>query len=77
MHKFLDFIWLFLIIIAHLFVFPKLFYLKLDPNEINCGLPMLGVTLSFWIFGMLAAFIAHILWKFICRHTKNRLHKVT
>ncbi len=61
--KFPDSMLLFFIVIAHFFLFPKLFYPKLDPDEINCGLPMLGVTLSFWVFGTLASCITHMLWK--------------
>lgn len=45
---------------GYLFFLPKLFYPKPDPNGVNCGMPILGITLGFWIFGGLSASFTHI-----------------
>ncbi|MGV6832050.1 MAG: hypothetical protein ACWA5P_10895 [bacterium] len=48
---------------SYFFVFPKLFYPELNRDGINCGMPILGITFGFWIFGSIAAITTHIIWK--------------
>lgn len=46
------------VLIGYLFVFPSFFYPELDPKD-NCGLPILGINLAFWIIGGGAAILVH------------------
>ncbi|VAW10555.1 hypothetical protein MNBD_BACTEROID03-1765 [hydrothermal vent metagenome] len=56
--------WMVLIVllIGHLLVFPRLFYLEYDPNGINCGMPILGIHLAFCIFGMPMTLLVHMIY---------------
>jgi hypothetical protein len=62
---------LFSVLALHLFFLPKLFYPKLDPGGVKCGLPILGITLAFWIFGSLAASVTHIFGRLVIRKKKS------
>lgn len=54
-----------IVFLSHLFLFPPLFYPKMDPNGANCGMPILGITMAFWIFGGFGSIVIHFLYKFI------------
>jgi hypothetical protein len=58
---------LFSVLALHLYFLPKLFYPKLDPGGVKCGMPILGITLAFWIFGSLAASLAHIFGRLVIK----------
>ena len=61
------------ILIGHFFIFPNCFYAWLIPDHIDCGMPYVGITLVFWVFGGGLATITHILYHFISK--KNlRVH---
>lgn len=62
---------LFSVLALHLFFLPKLFYPKLDPGGVKCGMPILGITLAFWIFGSLAASVTHIFGRLVIRKKKS------
>jgi hypothetical protein len=49
-------------------VFPKFFYPEPSTDGINCGMPILGITFGFWIFGTIAGIATHIL------TAKNLIH---
>ncbi len=53
---------LFGILANYYFILPELFYPEPKIIRINCGLPILGVNLAFWIFGTIAALGIHIVW---------------
>jgi Na+-driven multidrug efflux pump len=61
--KFPSFIILAVLLICCFFVFPRFFYPEPDPDGINCGMPILGITLGFWIFGTIAGIVTHVVWK--------------
>ncbi len=65
-----NFVILLILLTGHFFVFPKLFYPEPRTDGINCGMPMLGVTLGFWIFGTLSGIVVHIIWKL--KTSKNK-----
>lgn len=52
---------LLLVMIGHFFIFPGLFFPKPEQNNPSCGMPSFAITLIFWIFGTLFAFITHLL----------------
>ncbi|MEY8847222.1 hypothetical protein AB9K26_00245 [Psychroserpens sp. XS_ASV72] len=54
-----DFIILDLLILLNLFVFPKIFTSILLPDDLVCGLPVMGITFGFWIFSNLAVIVVH------------------
>ena len=60
--EFLSTIILFGILACYYFILPKMFYPEPRTDGINCGLPILGLTFAFWIFGSIAALITHIIW---------------
>jgi len=53
--------WMVLIalLIGHLFVFPRLFYLGYNSN---CGMPILGIHLAFCIFGIPMTLLVHMIY---------------
>jgi hypothetical protein len=53
-----------IILIGNVFVFPPFFYPQMDPNGVNCGMPILGITLAFWIFGGLGSIVIHFVYRF-------------
>lgn len=55
------------ILIGHFFIFPRFFYHEFGPNRINCGLPILGITLAFWGLGGGTAIIVHAIYNRIRR----------
>ena len=57
-----SYVILIIVLVGHLFVFPQFFYPELNPEGVNCGLPILGITLAFWFFGIISAAFAHIIW---------------
>ncbi|WP_204347090.1 hypothetical protein [Psychroserpens algicola] len=50
------------ILIIYYFVFPAYFIPETTEDGINCGLPILGITLGSWIFGTFAGITTHIVW---------------
>ena len=59
-----NFILLFGILACHYFVFPELFYPDTKTIRINCGLPIFGINIAFWILGTIAVFLTHFVWIF-------------
>ena len=53
---------LYLFLIGYFFFLPKFFYPEPDPNGINCGMPILGITLVFWIIGGGIATTIHVIY---------------
>lgn len=53
---------LLLMLAGHYMLFPEFFYPIPDPDGINCGMPILGINLAFWIFGTIAALSTHLIW---------------
>ena len=70
-----NFVILILVLIGYYFIFPQFFYPEPRTDGINCGMPIFGITLGFWIFGTIGAFGSHILWILI-KKCKNALEKV-
>lgn len=66
-----NFVILLILLICYFLVFPGLFYPEPSPDGINCGLPILGITLAFWIFGTIAGIGTHIIWKVRPGKSKN------
>ena len=55
---------LFIMAISYLFAVPPLFYPEIDPDGVNCGMPALGITLFFFIFGLGGSIIIHLIYHF-------------
>jgi hypothetical protein len=70
-----TFIILSILLICNLFVFPRIFYPEPNPDGLNCGMPILGITLGFWIFGTIAGIVTHVVWKLQLR-TSTKHNKV-
>lgn len=70
-----GFVFLVLVLIGYYFIFPHFFYPEPRTDGINCGMPILGITLGFWIFGTIGALSSHIIWIFI-KKRKNALEKM-
>ncbi|WP_435261848.1 hypothetical protein [Tenacibaculum sp. nBUS_03] len=60
-----EFLILLTFLICYFLVIPRFFYPEPRPDGINCGMPVLGITLGFWIFGTIAGIATHIIWKII------------
>ena len=71
-----NFIILLTLLICYFFVFPKFFYPEPRTDGINCGMPILGITLGFWIFGTIAGIATHIIWKIKKRKSTKAQHRV-
>ncbi|NMM47842.1 hypothetical protein [Marinigracilibium pacificum] len=54
-----------LVILGYLFILPPLFYPEPQPDGGTCGMPVLGITLGFWVIGGIAAPITHIIFRSI------------
>ncbi|PKG42811.1 hypothetical protein [Psychroflexus sp. MES1-P1E] len=70
-----NFVILILVLIGYYFILPQFFYPKPRTDGINCGMPILGINLGFWIFGTIGALSSHIIWMFI-KKKKNALEKM-
>ncbi len=55
------------LLIGHLFIFPRLFYLDYDSNGMNCGMPILGIHLIFYIFGIPMTLLVHLIYYLIAK----------
>jgi len=55
---------LLVVLTGYFFVFPRFFYPEPKPNGMNCGLPLVAVTLAFWVFGGGAAIFVHTLYRY-------------
>ncbi len=55
------------LLMGHLFIFPKLFYLGYDSNNINCAMPILGIHLAFYIFGIPMTLLVHLIYYLIIK----------
>jgi len=53
------------LILSHVFIFPPFFFPTYDTDEPQCGMPILGITLAFWVFGISATVFTHVLYWFI------------
>ena len=58
--KYVPVIIFFIILIGYFLILPKHFYPELDPDGLNCGMPILGINLAFWFFGGGIASIIHV-----------------
>lgn len=59
------------ILIGHFFLLPKLFYPKPEPDGINCGMPILGITLAFWVIGGLTSIIIHTAYSMLFKRRQH------
>ena len=62
--KISDYFILVIALIGYYFIIPPFFYPEPRPDGINCGMPILGLTLGFLFFGTISAIITHIVWVF-------------
>lgn len=62
----------FVLIIGYLFVLPRFFYPELDPEGINCGMPILGINLAFLVIGGGAAILVHLISYLFERFVKKK-----
>ncbi len=69
-----NFLILLIILIGYFFAFPRLFYPEPRTDRINCGIPLLGITLGFWIFGTIAGVATQMIWKLKTRKNKSTKH---
>lgn len=57
-------VWKYLIfafcLVAQLFILPNYFIQDNPNNEPRCGMPALGITLAFWIFGSGTTIVGHL-----------------
>ena len=67
-----NFVILLILLICYFLVFPQLFYPEPRTDGINCGMPILGITIGFWIFGTIAGIATHIIWNI--KQKKARKH---
>ena len=61
--------------ILNLFILPDLFIPEPRKGEAHCGMPVLGVTLGFWIFGSGLLLITHFTFDFFFNLTKGNKSK--
>jgi len=61
--------------ILNLFILPDLFIPEPRKGEAHCGMPILGITLSFWIFGSCLLLITHFTFDFFFNLTKGNKSK--
>lgn len=54
----------------YIFVLPGYFIPNNPTNEPRCGMPALGITLAFWIFGCGATLLAHLAYSIIRKFEK-------
>lgn len=52
-------------LILDFFVLPNYFIPEFKNREVRCGMPALGITLAFWIFGGGTIITTHIIYMFI------------
>ena len=68
------------LLLCYFFVFPRFFFPEPIEDEINCGMPALGVTLGFWIFGTIAGIATHLVWfvikKLAAKNRKQKSHSI-
>lgn len=62
---------LLLVLLSYFFFLPPLFYPQINPNGVNCGMPILGITLAFWIFGSLISTVSHLAYLFFKQVAKD------
>jgi hypothetical protein len=64
-----------MVLTGYLFIFPPFFYPESNPDGVNCGMPILGITLAFWIIGGGIAIVIHTIYFFIRRMIGNKLNE--
>jgi hypothetical protein len=64
-----------LILIGHFFIFPQFFYPQPDSNQFNCGLPILGITLAFWVIGGSTTILVHTIYYLIRKLLKSKYNE--
>lgn len=73
--KFPDFLILVLFLLFYYAILPRFFYPEPSPDGINCGMPILGITMAFWVLGTIAGVLTHFLWKLILKFIKTEYNK--
>ena len=63
------------VLVGYIFIFPPMFYPKM-PEGPKCGLPMMGVTLAFWVIGGLASTMAHLIYSIVITRKRKLMAKV-
>jgi len=53
------------ILISHFFILPQYFFPEPVQDRINCGMPVLGITLAFWFIGGGIASTTHLIYYLI------------
>jgi hypothetical protein len=58
-----------LIILANFVVFPTIMIqqIEFEPGDVRCGMPALGITLAFLIFGNVIALMTHLIYVCLMR----------
>jgi len=67
---------LMVILAGHFFVFPEMFYdmfyLSSTPDELLCGMPIMGIIFAFWIFGGFITVATHVTYLIVTRNRRLR-----
>lgn len=61
-----------LLMIGYIFIIPSYFFPDNPNNEPRCGMPLVGITLAFWILGCGTVLITHIVYLLIKRIFTDR-----
>jgi hypothetical protein len=61
-----------LIMVGYIFIIPSFFFPDNPNNEPQCGMPLLGITLAFWILGCGTVIITHVFYLLIKRIITDR-----
>ena len=52
------------ILIGYVFLFPQYSFPIPNPDGVNCGMPILGINLAFWTFGVGLTSITHYIYNY-------------
>jgi hypothetical protein len=69
--KFPDFLILIIFLVLYYAFLPQFFYPEPRRDGVNCGMPILAITMVFWIIGTIAGVLIHFLWKLILLFIKK------
>lgn len=58
------------ILLGHFFLFPHYFSPEYDTDRVNCAMPILGITLGFWVLGGGLAVVTHFIYYLIRKITQ-------
>jgi cell division protein FtsW (lipid II flippase) len=67
-----KFLILSLFLIGYIFVLPNYFISDNPTNEPRCGMPAIGITLVFWIFGCTSTLLTHFTYYIISEINSNK-----